>query len=140
VELAASAFEWVQAVGGVVAALAALGTLVFLWLTVRGANALARAERRAHLLDLAADYAAAGIAVFTASVRKDTEAWSRARITGERFRAALDSTSEALPACRRLLDVEWRPVAMGVDAERKFAEAEEALGAALDELSAWLRD
>jgi hypothetical protein len=54
--VAASVFEWAQAVAGMVAALAALGTLVFAWLTVRGAQELRRGESRARLLDLAADY------------------------------------------------------------------------------------
>ena len=40
---------------GMVAAFAALGTLVFLYFTVRGARELQRAQLRAHLLDLAAD-------------------------------------------------------------------------------------
>jgi hypothetical protein len=117
---AASVFEWVQAVAGAVAALAALGTLVFLWLTVREATALRRAETRAHLLELAADYAETGIRVFT-----DSAAWSDARIARDRFRAAVDSTGEPLPACRALLEVEWRPVGIGADTRGSAPTASE---------------
>jgi hypothetical protein len=131
--LAASAFEWVQAIAGAVAALAALGTLFFLYLTVRGAQALRKAENRAHLLDLAADYAEAG----RESMRGE---YGAARIATERFRAALDSTGKPLPASRRLLEVEWGQPSMGAEAEQRYAAADRALEEALDELSAWLRD
>jgi hypothetical protein len=134
--VAASVFEWVQVVAGLVAALAALGTLVFLWLTVRGTNALQRAERRAHLLDLAADYGEAGVLVLLGKERSRTIV----RIAGERFRAALDSTGAHLPGCRAMLAIEWQPVAMGPAGEAKIEEAHGALAQALDELSAWLRD
>jgi hypothetical protein len=131
---AASTFEWVQAFAATVAALAALGTLVFLWLTVRGAQTLRRAEDRAHLLDLATDYVAAGERVW-----RDMAAARDARLAGHRFRAAIDATGEPLPACRALLAIEWEPLSMG-DAEQRQEEADKALTAALDEIVTWLRD
>jgi hypothetical protein len=67
VTVAASTFEWVQVVGGTVAALAALGTVVAAALTVRAARAVRRDERRTQLLNLAADYAEAGLRSLGAS-------------------------------------------------------------------------
>ena len=67
--IGASLFGWVQVTAGVVAALAALGTLVFAWLTVRGAQARKRDEQWAHLLDLAADYAELGSQAWSVDVR-----------------------------------------------------------------------
>jgi hypothetical protein len=135
--VAVSAFQWVQALAGVVAALAALGTLVFAWLTVRGAQALQRQERRAHLLDLAADVGEAGIGALANS---DIASYNRMRIARHRFRAAINATGEQLPASNALLKIEWwPPPAMG-DYEHREAAANQALTATLDELAAWLRD
>ena len=115
---AASAFEWVQAVAGMVAALAALGTLVFLYFTVRGARELQRAQLRAHLLDLAADLDEAEMRAMTSGI-DERGAWRDARTARHRFRAAIDSTGEELPACRALLALERLPVALG-DAQGGF--------------------
>jgi hypothetical protein len=131
--VAASAFEWVQALAGAIAALAALGALVFAWLTVRGAADFQRTQSRTHLLDLATDYAEAG----RAAMRGE---YGAARIPGERFRAAINSTGKALPACHRLLEVDWTQPAMGPAGDEKRAAADRALEQALDELAAWLRD
>jgi len=137
VTLAASTFQWVQAVAGAIAAVAALGTLLFLWLTVRGAQALQRQERRAHLLDLAADYAEAGLRSFGSS---DFGAQNRVLVAGHRFRAGIESTGKPLPACHALLMIQWfPPPAMG-EYEKRWADADRALTAALDELTTWLRD
>ena len=130
--IAVSAFEWVQAVAGTVAALAALGALVFAWLTVRGAQALRDDERRSHLLDLAVDLIEAVMRAWS-----ESKAWRDAWIARHRFRAALDGTGQRLPACRALLEIDSSPASMG-DYDRRRAEADEALTAALDELSASL--
>jgi len=130
--IAASTFEWAQVVAGAVAALAALGTLAFAWLTVRGAQALRADEQRAHLLDLAADFGEAGMRLM-GSV-SDPDAWRDARSTRHRFRAALDATEEPLPASRVLLEMDWSPASMG-DAQRRHEEADKVLAAALDELA-----
>jgi hypothetical protein len=134
---ASSAFEWVQALAGAVAALAALGTLVFAWLTVRGAQALRRDERRVHLLDLAADYGEAGLRSLGSA---DHEAQTRVRITGHRFRAALEATGKPLPACHALLMVQWFPPPGMGDYDRRVDAADRALTTALDELAEWLRE
>jgi len=134
--IAASAFQWVQALAGAIAALAALGALLFAWLTVRGAQALRRDERRAHLLDLAADLVEAGLRAL-----QDSRNHNDALIARQRFRGQIDATAKPLPACRALLEMEWfPPMSMGADAERRTAAAHSALAAALEELSAWLRD
>lgn len=137
--IGASLFGWVQVTAGVVAALAALGTLVFAWLTVQGAQALKRDEQGAHLLDLAADYAELGSQAWSVDVRDLSRVLTRVRVAGHRFRVALDATGESLPACRALLTTIWEPLSMG-DAERRQQEADDALASALDELTAWLRD
>jgi hypothetical protein len=65
----------------------------------------------------------------------------RAQIARHRFRAAVDATGEPLPACRALAELEWfPPVSIGRDAEVRLGGAQAALGAALDELAARLRD
>ena len=117
-----------------VAALAALGTLVFLWLTVRGAQTLRRGEDRAHLLDLAADVVAAGMRV---SIEPRASNENEARLAGHRFRAAIDATGRSLPACRALLAIKWEPLTIG---DQLQEEADKALTAALDEIVTWLGD
>jgi hypothetical protein len=94
------------ALAGLVAALAALGTLVFAWLTVRGAQALRRDDRRARLLDLAADLAEAGRAALTTS---EIATLNRVEIARHRLRAAINASGEPLPASIALLDVQWWP-------------------------------
>ena len=121
-----------------ISALAALGALVFLWLTVRGAQALGRAQRRGQLLELAADLDEAGMKAMTATVQ-DRGAWRDARTARHRFRGAVDATGERLPECRALLEIDWSPASIG-DAERRIAEADLAIMEAQDELAARLPD
>jgi len=117
----------VQAIAGAVAALAALVTLIFAWLTVRGAQAL----------DLAADLDEAERKAMTSHAPEERGAWRDARTARLRFRAAIDATGEQLPACRARLDLDRSPLTM---AEHRIDEADQALAAALDELSARLGD
>jgi hypothetical protein len=70
----------------------------------------------------------------------DAEAQARVRIAGHRFRAAIGSAGEALPASRALLMVQWFPPPAFGDYERRVDTADKALTAALDELAAWRRD
>jgi len=64
----------------------------------------------------------------------------RVLVAGHRFRAGIESTGKPPPACHALLMIQWfPPPAMG-EYEKRWADADRALTAALDELTTWLRD
>ena len=107
----AEAIGWqdgVLLVGTVVSAGAALGALVFAWLTVRETRALRREDRRARLGEFVGDFATILLRVISgaAQERQTTLPIARARLA-----AAVASAGEPLPACEALvrLDTDTAP-------------------------------
>lgn len=92
--------DWVQLVAAVVAAFAAVGAIVFAWLTVRESSKLRQEDRYARLAEIIGDYGA-----ILARAEVDDEASDRLLPTLERLRAHVTAANEPLPACQALLHV-----------------------------------
>lgn len=94
--------EWVQLVGAVVSALAAVGAIVFAGLTVRQTRELRREDRLARLGELVGDYAQPLLRAMQGGPQRATEV----PIARARLEASLAAAGEPLPACHALLEVD----------------------------------
>lgn len=95
--------DWVQLVGTIVSASAAVGAIVFAWLTVRQARELRREDRRARVGELVGDYAAVFLQVIQGAAH---DRQTRLPVAKARLAAAVAAAGEPLPACDNLLKLE----------------------------------
>jgi hypothetical protein len=115
--------DWVQLVGTIVSAGAAVGAIVFAWLTVREARELRREDRRARLGELVGDFSASLLRVLRGAAHERVAELPVARA---RLAAAVASVEEPLPACDRLVRL---------DTEASYEEVQLQTAFAVDELA-----
>src|SRR4051812_7330956 len=94
--------DWVLLIGTVISAAAAVGAVVFAWLTVRQARDLRRDDRRARLGELVGDFAALVLQIMQGAYH---ERGIRLPVARARLAAAVASAGERLPACEALLRI-----------------------------------
>lgn len=111
-----------QLVATLVSAVAAVGALVFAWLTVRQTRDLRREDRHARIGELAGDFGGILLRVLNGATHELRGALPVARA---RLAAAVASSDEPLPACRALVRL---------DGSAAPDEVELQLAMAVDEL------
>lgn len=94
--------DWLQLVAALVSALAAVGAIIFAWLTVKQAKDLRREDRRARLGELVGDYSAD----LLRAVHGKMESNATLPVSRARLAAAVASAKEPLRACEALLGLD----------------------------------
>jgi hypothetical protein len=117
----------------IVAMLAALAAVVFAHAAAVETRALRREERIARLLELVADVGEHGTRAARGQAGPNLLTVARLRL-----RAAVAAAEDPLPACHRVLDVEWPSYTEHTDAVAREAAALDAVAAALEEVAALL--
>jgi len=131
---AATTFDW-GTLPNVVAAMAAVVAVLFALLTVLETKAMRREERLARLPELVADLAHALGGALNHTFRPGGDPrWTQAHAARERLRAALEATSDGLPACRALLVSPLFPASDDERTALPFTDVDAAVSAAIDEL------
>jgi len=119
------------AVSGVVSALAAAGALWFAWQTAQETRGLRREDRLARLPELVSDLGAIIMRIASGSATERVPAYPVAKL---RLEAAITSSGEELPACRRFLQAE--ELTAGT---HSFEQIEAEIEKAMDEVALLLR-
>jgi hypothetical protein len=117
---------------------AMFAALVAVWFARQAAvetRALRHEERVARLLELVGDIGERGTAAARGS---PMVARPQLVVAQHRLRAAVAATKEQLPACDRLLTVEWPEFVRDADASELERKALDAVATALDEVAALL--